>query len=925
MTRYRSSSLRRLVLAASFSLHAATTTATDILQTTGFNNCGGNSTSVTVQKVDIQYNNDNQTVTFDVAGTSAKVQNVTAILNVTAYGTQVYSNSFNPCSASTFVQQLCPVPAGSFAASGSQAIPAQFANQVPSIAFQIPDIAAQATLQLVANDGDNEGQDVACIQSQVSNGKTTDIPAVSYIAASVAAAALVLSGVGALGAAAAGASSAVGAVGGSSVAGGMGTISPSFGEVFGWFQGMAMNSMLSVNYPQVYRSFAKNFGFSTGLIPWNTMQLAIDNFRVATGGNLTNDSVQFLQNATLVFPDGSTETPSSSSLSFKLARSILDSPSASLLDRRSHMLLLREITTSINATSTSTSTNGTDASGAVNTVRTAVTGIRAYVEELSIPSANTFMTVLLIIAIVIAAITVGILLVKVVLEAWALIGRFPESLAGFRQHYWRSIARAITTLILLLYGVWVLYCMFQFTQGDSWAAKALAGVTLGLFTGVLAFFSFRIWYTAQKLTDEEGDASGLYDDKTIWTKYSLFYESYRRQYWWVFVPAIFYMFAKGVALAVGDGHGMAQTIAQLAIESVMLILLLWSRPYERRSGNVVNILIQVVRVLSVVCILIFVEEFGIAETTQTVAGVVLIAVQSALSGILAILIAWNAIVACVKENPHRKRRKELEKARDTDNLTPLDARNSLLQAGRKKSLDDEETGSLSDKSEKNMAMAAMPTASTTSDAAASKLMPATAVTSSSNLAVPRMPPSRQASSVAISTLSASSGAVLIGLASTAPPNTRPLTPGNAPNFSSKLQYGNNARSNSRDGDQGGESLLGNMAPMGRSEPVDMRQPTLPNLGPINNNARGPPARGQTYNGPGYRPYGNGYGNGNGANYQRRNNTYSPFPAPQQQYYNGGNNGPYMPYNRAQQTNGYGNGNGNFNGNYGPRYGPPRGY
>ncbi|CAK7236997.1 hypothetical protein SCUCBS95973_009798 [Sporothrix curviconia] len=967
--------LRRLATAAALCLFTAATAATDILQTTGFDNCGGNSSSVTVQKVNIQYNNDNQTVTFDVAGSSSRVQNVTAILNVTAYGMQVYANTFNPCAASTFVSQLCPVPVGSFAASGSQAIPAQFANQVPAIAFAIPDIAAMATLQLVASDGDTKGEDVACIQSQVSNGKTTDIPAVSYVAAGVAGAALVLSGVGAVGAVLAGGSSALGAAGagGSSAAtsaGGMGAISPSFGEVFGWFQGMAMNSMLSVNYPQVYRSFAKNFGFSTGLLPWTTMQIAIDNFRLATGGNLTNDSVQFLQNATLVFPDGTTDTPfsssSSSSLGLRLARSILESPRVHALDRRAHALLLREIQTSINGTGAaalSSTTNGTtaDASGAANTVRVAVSGIRAYVEELSIPSASTFMTVLLIVAIVIAAITVGILLVKVVLEAWALIGRFPESLAGFRQHYWRSIARAITTLILLLYGVWVLYCMFQFTQGDSWAAKALAGVTLGLFTGVLAFFSFRIWYTAQKLTDEEGDASGLYDDKNIWAKYSLFYESYRRQYWWVFVPAILYMFAKGVALAVGDGHGMAQTIAQLAIESVMLVLLLWSRPYERRSGNVVNILIQVVRVLSVVCILLFVEEFGIAETTQTVAGVVLIAVQSALSGILALLIAWNAIVACVKENPHRKRRKELEKARNTDNLTPLDARNSLLlQAAGKKSVidddkssnnnnssssDDIETGSVSDGgrwSEKNMAMAL-----SASNAAASKLMPATATATttttaaSSTLVVPRMPPSRQASSVAFSTLSASSGAVLIGLAPEPPLSTRPLTPGNgvsAPNFSSKLQYGGNAsRSRTRnDGDQGGESLLGNMAPMGESDPaVYMQQPTLPNQGMDNSNARGPPSRGQTYggNGQGYRP-GNGYGNA--PNAQRRSNTYSAFPAqqqqPQQPYYNGGSNGQYY-MNRSQPPNGYGNYNGNydgnydgnFNGGYGPRYGPPRGY
>jgi len=197
----------------------------------------------------------------------------------------------------------------------------------------------------------------------------------------------------------------------------------------------------------------------------------------------------------------------------------------------------------------------------------------------------------------------------------------------------------------------------------------------------------------------EGDASGLYDNKDFWLKYSLFYDSYKKDFWWLFVPTIIYMFAKGCVLAAADGHGLTQTIAQLVIEclskwrtfprfayqtnrNLVLGLLLWNRPYERKSGNVINIVIQVVRALSVVCILVFVEELGISQTTQTVTGVVLIAVQSALTAVLAILIAVNAIIMCCKENPHRKRRKELEKLRDLDNLTPLDARNSLLMDPR---------------------------------------------------------------------------------------------------------------------------------------------------------------------------------------------------------------------------------------------------
>src|SRR5581483_10917759 len=118
---------------------------------------------------------------------------------------------------------------------------------------------------------------VACFQSTVTNGKTLQVPAVSYITVGVAGAALALSGL-----------SAVGAAGHP----GSASSSPGFGEVIGWFHSVATSGMLSVDYPQVYRSFTSNFGFSTALVPWAQLQTNIDNFRKMTGGNLTEDSYQ---------------------------------------------------------------------------------------------------------------------------------------------------------------------------------------------------------------------------------------------------------------------------------------------------------------------------------------------------------------------------------------------------------------------------------------------------------------------------------------------------------------------------------------------------------------------------------------------------------------------------------------------------------
>jgi len=76
---------------------------------------------------------------------------------------------------------------------------------------------------------------------------------------------------------------------------------PNFADILQWFQFIAISGMFNVNYPPIYRSFCQNFGWSTGLVSWASMQISIDNFRAKTGGNLTDMNYQYLENATLVY------------------------------------------------------------------------------------------------------------------------------------------------------------------------------------------------------------------------------------------------------------------------------------------------------------------------------------------------------------------------------------------------------------------------------------------------------------------------------------------------------------------------------------------------------------------------------------------------------------------------------------------------
>jgi hypothetical protein len=313
------------------------------------------------------------------------------------------------------------VPKGSFAANDKMDIPAEYAALIPAIAFQVPDLDGMAKLELRSADDNRE---LACLQSVVQNGKTADQPSVKFVTAGIAAAALVLSGVSALGAAGSGSGAGP---------------SPNFGDVMLWFQGVAMNGMLSVDYPPVYRSFVSNFAWSTGIISWEDMQRAIDAFRKVTGGHLENNSMDYLLNATLVYSSGSsTEGQNQNQTQSQNTRRALDWAVAQIMGRA----------VQVNGTNVAgNSTNGTATDDAKGKVMHYVEGVQAYVEKLQIPSANTFMTVLLIFAIVIASIAVCILLFKVILEIWSLFAHFPKSLTGFRKRYWGFMTTTIVRLV----------------------------------------------------------------------------------------------------------------------------------------------------------------------------------------------------------------------------------------------------------------------------------------------------------------------------------------------------------------------------------------------------------------------------------------------------------------------------------------------
>jgi Transient receptor potential (TRP) ion channel len=222
------------------------------------------------------------------------------------------------------------------------------------------------------------------------------------------------------------------------------------------------------------------------------------------------------------------------------------------------------------------------------------------------------MTVLLIFLMILAAVAVAMLAFRLILELWRRCGHLSKRSEQIRSEYWRIIMVTMVRIILIVFGTWALYCFFQFREGDSWAAMLLAAVTLAIFSGIIIFFTIRIFYLASKAQKLQGGVDELYEHQPWMKKYGFFYNQFKSPLWWFFVPIITMSVIRAFFLVFAAKSGLIQAIGILSAEGIFLFVLFWRRPYDGRGANVVNAMIAITRVLSIVCILIFVQELGIA-------------------------------------------------------------------------------------------------------------------------------------------------------------------------------------------------------------------------------------------------------------------------------------------------------------------------
>ena len=123
--------LRLPHLLTAFAALAPSTAALKLLESTSLNPCMTNS-KFSATLFNVLFTPENGTLFFNINGISAISGNVTAELDVIAYGLNIYKKTIDPCEEKDF-DGLCPMNTGNINLKSSTSLPADTVRQVPGV------------------------------------------------------------------------------------------------------------------------------------------------------------------------------------------------------------------------------------------------------------------------------------------------------------------------------------------------------------------------------------------------------------------------------------------------------------------------------------------------------------------------------------------------------------------------------------------------------------------------------------------------------------------------------------------------------------------------------------------------------------------------------------------------------------------------
>lgn len=434
----------------------------------------------------------------------------------------------------------------------------------------MPDL--DAAVQVYFNSS-TTGVSEACVQADLSNGKTVDQKGVAWALAVISGLALIASAI-------------TSGLGHSNTAA---HVAANTLALFGYFQAQAFIGMTAVALPPIVASWTQNFQWSMGIIRVGFLQDIATWYQRATGGTPST-----------VLSDLGTTSVEVQKRSLDGVYKLMKRAAYQLHD---HILALRSNTGSTSAAGATTST----ASSTVIIKGIDRVGFRAGIEE-----TNIFLTGYIFFIIFVVFVVLFLLLFKLILEVLVRSGHMKgDKFQDFRNG-WTTVLKGILFRIVLIgFPQMVVLCFWEFTQRDSGAEVVLAVFTIFTMLLILAWAASKVIRLARRsIAMHKNPAYILYSDPVSLNKWGFLYVQFKATAYYFIVVVLLYLLIKGMFIGLAQSSGTLQAIALVIIETAFLVTVCVLRPYMDKKINAFNIAICVINFVSAWFLLVFTGIFG---------------------------------------------------------------------------------------------------------------------------------------------------------------------------------------------------------------------------------------------------------------------------------------------------------------------------
>lgn len=583
-----------------FSLFSPLVEAEPLFQSTSLNTCSDNSAfSASLFKCIFTPNNGSASI--DMVATITVEGMVVFDVSVFIYGYEYLRQVVNPCEMG--LAGLCPMQRGRLAIPPFNIGVGDAAKSIPDIAFAIPDLDARIRINVNMTE---TGENVACVEADVENGKTVDLVGVKWATAIIAGLALlasaVISGLGHSNTAAHVASSAL--------------------SLFTYFQSQAILGLTSVHLPPIAAAWVQNFQWSMGIIQVDFMQDIFTWYQRATGGE-PSSIFDTLRTVSVSVQKRSLETVDTAVNLFKRATAMAP---RSLVPR----------------------SNIQTSDG-----RYVVFGIQRVAFRAKIETTNLFMTGLTFFCLFVILTVIGVSLFKLYCEV-AIKKKWmgPDKFVEFRNGWTTVLKGILFRMALIGFPQLVIFCLWEFTQNDSPAEMVLAVFFL---LGVLVTLGWAatkvILIARQSVTTHRNPAYILFSNLEVLNKWGFLYVQFRASAYYFIAPMLGYILVKGMFVALAQRASVVQAIAFIVIEVAALIAASVLRPWMDKRTNSFNIAICAVNFVNAILLFLFTNVFNGPGLVQGAAGAFLFFLNVIFSLVLILMLIISTTLVFFRPNP----------------------------------------------------------------------------------------------------------------------------------------------------------------------------------------------------------------------------------------------------------------------------------